>query len=90
MDRRETTTHIVSPFVHFSIVVVLAAATRVDARVRWVVCLYGGVSTCEVDDAITQDTSFSSRKVSVFASTERVNSIPNLHMTIKDTLRIGL
>ena len=35
----------------------MAVATRVGARVRWVVCSYGGVSTCEVDDAITHDTS---------------------------------
>ena len=35
--------------------IVVPVATRVGARERWVVCLYGGVSTCELDDAITHD-----------------------------------
>ena len=34
---------------------VIVIATRVGTRVRWVVCLYGVVGTCEVDDAVTHD-----------------------------------
>lgn len=39
-------------------VIIIAVATRVCARMKWVVCLYSEVSTYELDDAITHDHDF--------------------------------